>query len=345
MKDILSLLLNKNENLYSTNQMPIWLMRQAGRYLPEYMNIRKHYDSFLDLCYSKDVSAEITLQPVKRFDLDAAILFSDILVVPDILGMKVEFLKNHGPKLDVFSDYSFETLNKLNVSNDNKQFSSISETIKIVRRELDPKKTLIGFAGSPWTVITYMIESDRSNKFNTIRSLIFSKKDFMQKLVNIITEQTVLYLEMQILSGVNVIKLFDSWSGVLRKDHYDAYVIKPTAKIVKCIKDKYPNIPIIGFPKDSKNMYNSYIKETNVDCIALDQLIDIKTFKTNIPTQGNLDPVLLTMDDIQPLKNEIDNILESCKGKKHIFNVGHGVTPNTKIYNVEFLINYIRNKT
>lgn len=322
---------------------PIWLMRQAGRYLPEYMSIRSKFSNFLDLCYSVEAAAEITLQPIKRFGFDAAILFSDILVVPHILGMEVRFKKDHGPELKVISEE--KEIYDLKVSKENYQFEKISQTIKIIRSELDNNIDLIGFAGSPWTVLTYMIEKDRKNQFNVIRSLIYENPTLIKKLIDIITEQTIYYLVMQVESGVNVIQLFDTWAGVLRKDHYNEYVIKPTKIIVKFFRTKYPHIPMIGFPKGSGSLYEKYVKDTQVNAISVDYTVDLELLKnTDICIQGNLDPVLLTIDDKTILKFEIDKVLNFFKNKKHIFNLGHGILPNTIIENVEFLVEYIRNR-
>ena len=232
---------------------PIWMMRQAGRYLPEYREIRNKADNFLELCYNPKLASQITLQPINRFGFDGAILFSDILVIPDALGVKVEFVKSEGPKLQKITDE--KSLSKLNLNNIKNHLSRVFETIDITKSKLDKKTTLIGFSGSPWTVATYMVEGGGSKNFENVRTLAISNPQFFQKLINILIEAISIYLIAQIEAGVEVVKLFDSWAGILPEAEFEKWVIKPNKKIINNIQKKYPKIPIILFTRGSGVLY------------------------------------------------------------------------------------------
>ncbi|MBM3466745.1 MAG: uroporphyrinogen decarboxylase [Alphaproteobacteria bacterium] len=324
------------------NNIPIWFMRQAGRYLPEYMEIRKDSSDFLELCYDSEKAKKVTLQPIDRFDFDAAIIFSDILVLPHALGWKVAFKKGEGPILQ-----KFETdKDLLYINNDfDKKINCIYDTVNKVRLSLDKNKSLIGFAGSPWTVASYMLEGKGKQDFSVSKNFLYNNKKLALQLIDIITEKTIEYLLGQINAGVDIIQLFDSWAGVLSGEEYEDFVIKPTKKIVSLVKRKYPSLPIIGFPRGSGYLYQEYIDQTDIDAIGVDQFVPINTMKKwqeNIIVQGNFDPVLL-LGKKEIIEKKANDILTCLDSKNFIFNLGHGILPNTPVENVQFLVNYVRN--
>ena len=324
------------------NNIPIWFMRQAGRYLPEYMEIRKNVTDFLELCYDSEKAKAITLQPIYRFDFDAAIIFSDILVVPHAFGWKVAFKKGEGPILQKFeSDKDLININ----NNFDKKVNCIYDTVSKVRMSLDKSKSLIGFAGSPWTVASYMLEGKGKQDFSVSKNFLYNKKKLAIQLIDIITEKTIEYLVGQIDAGVDIIQLFDSWAGVLSGEEYEDFVINPTKKIVNSIKNKYPGLPIIGFPRGSGYLYQEYIDQINIDAIGVDQFVPvdiIKKWQENIIVQGNFDPVLL-LGGKEVIEKKAHDILTTLSNKNFIFNLGHGILPNTPVKNVQFLVNYVRN--
>jgi uroporphyrinogen decarboxylase len=324
------------------NNIPIWFMRQAGRYLPEYMEIRKDSSDFLELCYDSEKAKKVTLQPIDRFDFDAAIIFSDILVLPHALGWKVAFKKGEGPILQ-----KFETDKDLvYINNDfDKKINCIYDTVNKVRLSLDKNKSLIGFAGSPWTVASYMLEGKGKQDFSVSKNFLYNNKKLALQLIDIITEKTIEYLLGQINAGVDIIQLFDSWAGILSGEEYEDFVIKPTKKIVSLVKRKYPSLPIIGFPRGSGYLYQEYIDQTDIDAIGVDQFVPINTMKKwqeNIIVQGNFDPVLL-LGKKEIIEKKANDILTCLDSKNFIFNLGHGILPNTPVENVQFLVNYVRN--
>ncbi|RYE06160.1 MAG: uroporphyrinogen decarboxylase [Rickettsiaceae bacterium] len=325
-----------------TNEtVPIWFMRQAGRYLPEYKEVRRNTGNFLDLCYNPSKAAEVTLQPITRFDFDGAIIFSDILVLPHALGWDVRFEEQVGPILRQFkTEQDFTCLN-----NSNKDcLQKVYEAISIVSSKLAKDKFLIGFAGSPWTVMSYMLEGRGKQDFSVSKKFIYQQRELAKKLLDIITEETTIHLVNQVTAGCNVIKLFDSWSGILSENEYREFVIEPTKKIIFSIREKLPDVPIIGFPRGSNFLYEKYIEETKIDVVAVDQFIPISEmcrWQKNITVQGNLDPVIL-LTNKQIIAKYTDYILSNVSSKNYIFNLGHGVLPTTPIENVEFLIDYVR---
>lgn len=340
MKLLLDVLLKKEK----TKMPPIWLMRQAGRYLPEYQEVRKEAGSFLDLCYNPELASKVTLQPIKRFSFDAAIIFSDILVVPDILGWDVKFLEGEGPKLEIIKDHN--DLKKLLVKNkkSSEKIQKICKALELTKNALDSDKTLIGFAGSPWTVATYMI-SEKKHDFDYCRKFVYEKKSLLNDLIEIITQQTIIYLKSKIDSGAEVLQLFDSWSGILTEEQFFEFVIKPTKKIILEIKKYSPKTPIIGFPKGAGLFLEDYIKETKVDGLSIDHFVSLKyasILQKNVVIQGNLDPLVLFLDKIE-IKKHIDKIMQELSGGNFIFNLGHGIMQKTPIENVEFLVDYVRN--
>lgn len=320
------------------NKIPkIWLMRQAGRYLPEYKAVREKAGSFLNVCYNPDLAAEITMQPLKRFNLDAAIIFSDILIVPDRLGLNLRFIPGDGPRLNNIR--SMDNIYKIKKRQG--IYELIYETISKVRSQT--KKTVIGFAGSPWTVATYMIEGQGKTDFFNSKIAAFQRENYLNIIIDIIVEETIEYLSGQIKAGAQMVQLFDSWAGLLHGEEFINYIIKPTQKIVNQIKKDYPLIPIIGFPKGAGYLYKEYIKNIDIEVIAVDQNISptkMSQWQEQKIVQGNLDPSLLYTNK-EIIARNVDKIFEVVDKSKYIFNLGHGITPSTPIENVEFLVEYV----
>lgn len=320
---------------------PVWFMRQAGRYLPEYMKIRNSVGGFLELCYDPRRASEVTLQPIKRFDLDAAILFADILILPHILGWDVSFVEGKGPVLRAFgSERDFSRLS----DRFSDRVNNIYETVGRVRSSLPRETSLIGFAGSPWTVVSYMLEGGAKKDFSTSKNFLYNKPDTAKKLIDLISDKTIEYLSGQIDAGADVIQLFDSWSGMLNGMQYDDFVVYPTKKIVSILKDRYPNVRIIGFPRGSGYNYEKYIKHVGVDGVGVDQFVplpEMRKWQKNILVQGNLDPVVL-LGSKKSIEFYAGEILSSLDNKNFIFNLGHGILPSTPVQNVKHLVNYVK---
>jgi uroporphyrinogen decarboxylase len=328
------------QNSKDSKTTPIWLMRQAGRYLPEYREIRNIHKDFLSMCYNSKIASEITLQPIKRFDFDAAIIFSDILVIPHNLGVNIRFEENIGPIVE-----KIDNLEQIRNFKDHGYLENIYEAVSITRSNLNKEKSLIGFAGSPWTVATYLLDEKNKKDFVESRKKIYRNDNLVQNLIEILTNETIRYLKNKIRSGCDIIKIFDSWCGVLSEDDFEELVIKPTARIVKEIKKDYPDITIIGFPKGAGYLYENYLNKTKIDVLAMDYTVPVsimKKFQERITVQGNLDPVIMLCDK-RIIEERVKNIMDNLSQKPFIFNLGHGILPNTPIENVEFLVNYIRN--
>lgn len=326
---------------------PVWFMRQAGRYLPEYREIRSNCDNFLDMCYTSEIASEVTLQPIKRFQFDAAILFSDILVVPDAMGVKTSFIKGKGPVLEAITD-----LQKFKNSKKNKEvflshLQPVFDTIERIKTQLDSKTALIGFAGSPWTVATYMIEGGSSKDFKSIKSMMYANEEDFSDFIDVVADYTAEYLLKQIESGVEVIQLFDSWSGALGKDEFINYSIHPNQKIISSIRKHYPEIPIIGFPKGASIYYPEYAHHTKVNALGIDYSMDMQWIVDNVPKdivlQGNLDPIVL-LGSKEIIKRKVEKLLDITSERAFIFNLGHGIVPQTPIENVEYVLQLIRDK-
>lgn len=326
---------------------PIWIMRQAGRYLPEYREIRSDVKSFLDLCYNPKLASKVTLQPIERFGLDAAIIFSDILVIPDALGVNVEFVKGEGPKLE--KTLTEADLNKLDISKIESHLNPVFETLELVKSKLDNSTALIGFSGSPWTLACYMIEGGGSKNFESVKRSAIENEEFFSKLIEILTQSIIQYLSLKIKAGANVIKLFDSWASVLPSHQLQKWVIEPTKKIITELKKIHPEVPIIAFPRGIGVNYLDFAKEVNCDGLAIDQTLDKNWAKKNLQqdlgkvVQGNLDNILLAFGSKDEIKKEVLDILETFEGKPFIFNLGHGILPPTPIENVELVVDLVKN--
>lgn len=321
---------------------PMWIMRQAGRYLPEYRELRTKAKGFLDLCYNPDLSTEVTLQPLKRFDLDAAILFSDILVIPDALGQKVTFQEGIGPVLDPISTDQIEALD---VSNVLKHLSPVLETVGRVREALDESKTLIGFCGSPWTVSTYMIGGRGSPDQALARLFALQQPEAFDRLMDKLVEASVEYLCAQINAGADVIQLFESWALNLDEDMFARVVVKPNRRIVEGVRMRYPDAAIIGFPRGAAGLLPGYVKATGVNAIGLDYALPVdfanSLFDESLPVQGNLDPLRLVTGGDQ-MRVRAEKIIEGFSNRPHIFNLGHGIVPQTPIAHVEQLVRIVK---
>jgi uroporphyrinogen decarboxylase len=322
--------------------VPMWMMRQAGRYLPEYRALREEKGSFLDLVYDSDAAAEITLQPLKRFpQLDAAILFSDILIVPFAIGQNLSFVTGEGPRLT--PPLATSTVDQLTAYP--ARLDPIYETVRKVRERLDPGKTLIGFAGSPWTVATYMVAGQGSREQAEARRLAYADPGKFGEIVARIEEVTLDYLSRQVEAGAETLQLFDSWAGSLSPRQFEQWVIAPTTRLVATLRERHPNVPVIGFPKGAGGKLAAYARETKIDALGLDETVDpvwaAKELPQDLPLQGNLDPLALITGGEQ-LEAGVKRILDAFAGRPHIFNLGHGILPDTPIAHVERLLAQVK---
>ena len=319
------------------DRLPIWIMRQAGRYLPEYREIRARAGSFLDLCYTPELAAEVTLQPLRRFDLDAAILFSDILVIPDALGQNVRFEVGEGPQLEPITA---ATLDRLDPETALEKLSPIIETVRRVRAGLAPDKTLIGFCGSPWTVATYMIGGHGSSDQAAARVFALTKPVAFARLIDILVDTSIEYLAAQFRAGADVVQLFESWAMNLDELAFDKWVIEPNRRIVEGLRREIPDAPVIGFPRGAAGNLPAYAARTGVNLLGLDYGTPLG-FARNLPdglgVQGNLDPLRLLAGGEQ-MESRIRDIVDGFRDRPHIFNLGHGIVPDTPIAHVERLI-------
>ena len=319
---------------------PIWLMRQAGRYLPEYREIRAKSKNFLNMCLTPDLATEITLQPLRRFDIDAAILFADILLVPMAMGVGLEFREGEGPVLEIIEDEKF--LDKL--SYDENKVSAVFETVRRVATKLSGKTALIGFCGAPWTVACYMIDGNSQNDFERAKNWVKEKPELLQKLINRLVDASEQYLAAQIKAGAEVLQIFDSWAGLLSGADFARFVIDPTRELVARMKKNYPHILIIGFPREAKDDYAPYIRQTGVDAMSIDPSVDLDWAQRELqsikPLQGNLDPALLVKGGAE-MKDALVKILTKM-GPKHILNLGHGVVPQTPVEHITELVQFVR---
>jgi uroporphyrinogen decarboxylase len=320
---------------------PVWLMRQAGRYLPEYRELRARKGGFLELVYDSEAAAEITLQPVRRFGFDGAILFSDILIVPYAMGQDLAFLAGEGPRLSPrLADAALDALAAAP-----ERLQPIYRTVGLVRERLDPETTLLGFAGSPWTVATYMVAGEGSRDHQLARTMAYRNSAAFQALVDAVVAVTIEYLSGQIDAGAEAVQLFDSWAGSLAPDQFERWVIAPTAAIADAVKARHPGVPVIGFPKGAGARLAAYARETGVDAIGLDETIDpvwaMHELPEGMPVQGNLDPLLLLAGG-EALEQRARWVLEALAGRPHVFNLGHGIDKETPIEHVERLLAVVR---
>ena len=322
---------------------PVWLMRQAGRYLPEYRATREQAGSFLDLCYNPELAAEVTLQPIRRYGFDAAILFADILLVPQALGAQLWFVTGEGPRLSTIDNAN--DLAQLKPAEDvHETLSPVYETIKILKEELPKETTLIGFAGAPWTVATYMIAGRGTPDQAPARRLAYGAPDVFFGLLERITDATIAYLSKQIDAGAEVVKLFDSWAGALPGPMFEACAIAPAQKIVSALRKRHGDIPIIGFPRGAGLGYERYAAQVDINGMAIDtsvSLSDAATLQKKVCIQGNLDPLLMVTGG-QPLADAAKAICAGMSGGAHIFNLGHGITPDADPAHVDVLLKAIR---
>lgn len=321
---------------------PMWIMRQAGRYLPEYRELRKEAGSFLDLCYTPDLAVEVTLQPLRRFDLDAAILFSDILVIPDALGQKVRFETGEGPVLDALTAGGIDGLEPAGAL---EHLAPVLETVRRLRAALPTEKTLIGFCGSPWTVATYMLNGRGSSDQWVARRFALEHPDAFARLMDMLVTTSIDYLVAQFEAGADVVQLFESWALNLDDAAFGAQVIEPNRRIVEGVRARIPNAPIIGFPRGAAGNLARYAGETGVNALGLDYATPLDFAKTalpqNLPVQGNLDPLRLVIGGAAMEKRARD-IIAAFADRPHIFNLGHGIVPETPIAHVEALIGMIK---
>jgi uroporphyrinogen decarboxylase len=320
---------------------PMWLMRQAGRYLPEYRALRAEKGGFLELVYDSPAAAEVTLQPLRRFGFDGAILFSDILIVPYAMGQHLWFEAGEGPRLaPILADTDLATLTP-----DFTRFEAVYETVRQVKAALDTSVTFLGFAGSPWTVATYMVAGQGSKDHGLARRMAYNQPDRFAALIDAIIDATVVYLSGQIDAGVEAVQLFDSWAGSLSPAQFKRWVIDPNARIVAKLKALHPTIPIIGFPKGAGAKLADYAAQTGVDAVGVDETIDPHwanaALPHGMPVQGNLDPLALIAGG-RAVEEAVDTIRAAFADRPHIMNLGHGILPDTPIAHVEALISYVR---
>lgn len=322
---------------------PLWMMRQAGRYLDEYKKVREQAGSFLNLCYNPELACEVTLQPIRRFGFDASILFADILVVPDALGQEVRFETGEGPRLDPIT--TLEGLKQLDLSQVDEKFNSIAETVKLIRAGLPNETTLIGFCGSPWTVATYMVAGKGTVNQAPARTVAYENPEFFQKLMDILVEASIDYLSRQVDAGAEVLQLFDSWAGSLPVDQFERWVIEPTIKIVNALRAKYPHVPIIGFPRGAGPLYTRYVEALDIQGVSIDETIDPKWARDHLPSnvtvQGNVDSLAL-MAGGDALKRQVDAVFEAWSGRPFVVNLGHGIQQFTPVEHVEQFIKLVR---
>ena len=323
---------------------PIWMMRQAGRYLPEYRATRAKAGDFLKLCYNPDLAAEVTLQPIRRFGFDAAILFADILLVPQALGADLWFEGGEGPRLSTITTMAgVQALRPTHAIHDT--LSPVYETVRILARDLPRDTTLIGFAGAPWTVATYMIAGRGSPDQSAAHALKAADRATFAALIDRITEATVEYLSMQVLAGAEVVKLFDSWAGSLKGQDFTDFAVKPVARIIAALKSRHPGLPVIAFPREAGPGYVGFAKATGSDCVALDNSVTPDWAAAHVQVggcvQGNLDPRHMVTGG-PALVDAARAVVAAFRGGPHIFNLGHGITPDANPDNVALMVKTVR---
>lgn len=332
---------------HKPDHIPFWFMRQAGRYLPEYMELRKQAGGFLDMAYNPQMACEITMQPIRRFGMDGAIIFSDILTIPHALGQHLEFVQGEGPKLNPLrSGSDFASLNFQKFPQTLAPvYEALSNTKSALQNEGFGGTTLIGFCGAPWTVACYMVEGGGSKDFMNVKKLAFEDEESFASLIDILVESSAQYLIEQINAGADAVQIFDSWAGALDAQSFRKWVIQPTREIVELVRDAHPTVPIIGFPRCAGYNYLSYIRDTGIGAVGMDPSVDTqwaaRTLQPLVPVQGNLDPACLLAGGDQMVM-AAEKIIADLKDGQFIFNLGHGINKETPIENVELLVNVIR---
>ena len=335
----------KNLNGQPSDRVPFWFMRQAGRYLPEYMALRKTAGSFLDMAYNPDFAVEVTMQPIRRFDMDAAILFSDILTVPHALGQHLEFITGKGPQLEPIRNV--EALERLTFDPPefHKFLEPVYESVRRLSALLPDEKSLIGFAGAPWTVATYMVEGGSSKDFKYTKSFAYGDPAGFQKLMDMLVEATAAYLIKQADNGAAALQIFDSWSGVLPPEAFEQWVIAPTKKLTGLIRAAHPDIPLIGFPKGAGLLYPAYAERSGASVLAFDQTLPLDYVRDHLqvkmPVQGALDNGLLLTGGA-PMLRAAEQIIDTLAGGPFVFNLGHGVIKETPPEHVAALSEFIK---
>lgn len=325
----------------NTPSRPVWLMRQAGRYLPEYRALRAEKGGFLALVYDSEAAAEITLQPIRRYGFDGAILFSDILIVPYAMGQDLQFLVGEGPHLAPrLVDAGLDALHAVP-----ERLTPIYDTVRLVKAQLPADKTMLGFAGSPWTVATYMVNGEGSRDQHETRAMAYRDRPAFQAIIDGIVAVTVEYLAGQIKAGAEAVQLFDSWAGSLAPAEFERWVIAPNAAITAQIKARFPDVPVIGFPKGSGEKLPAYARETGVDAVGIDETIDplwaAQALPQGLPVQGNLDPLLLLSGGAE-MATQARRVLDAFADRPHVFNLGHGIGQTTPLDHVDQLLSLVR---
>lgn len=322
---------------------PVWLMRQAGRYLAEYREVRKQAPDFLSFCYNPDLAIEVTLQPIRRFGFDASIIFSDILVIPDALGQRVRFVEGEGPRLD-----PIETPDRLSVLAsmiDLAKLQPVYEALRGARRALPAETSLIGFCGAPWTLATYMIAGQGTPDQAPARLFAYRHEAAFAGLIDLLVDACIQHLKAQIEAGAEIVQIFDSWAGPLPLAEFRKWGIEPVRRIVAGVKTRFPLVPVIGFPRAIAGSVAGYVAETGIDAISLDtgaRLAEVRaSLGASVVTQGNLDPLVLLAGG-EALDRAVDDILAATSGTPHIFNLGHGILPPTPVGHVERMLERIR---
>lgn len=326
-----------------SSPVPIWMMRQAGRHLPEYLELRAQAKDFLDFCYSPSMAAEATLQPIRRYDMDAAILFADILLILDAIGLDVRFEKGVGPIVETVNDES--DLNRVPMEKAVQRLSPVYETVDRVRSKLDGDKALIGFCGAPWTVALYAIEGRGGTDKSTARSWAYTNADLMNKLLDLLIEASAQYLSEQVKAGADALMIFESWAEGLPSDLFQSLVVEPNARLVNRLRERGITVPIIGFPRGAATMLEAYTSQVAVNGVGLDTAINPAHVAQAVPNtmavQGHLDPLLLIAGG-DAMDARVRELLQAYSGRPHIFNLGHGVRPETPIAHVERVVELVR---
>ena len=323
---------------------PIWMMRQAGRYLPEYRATRAQAGDFLSLCYNPELAAEVTLQPIRRYGFDAAILFADILLVPQALGADLWFVTGEGPRLStVTGQGDFDALKPASAIHET--LGPVYETVRILSRELPAETTLIGFAGAPWTVATYMIAGRGTPDQAPAHALKAENRPLFEALLELLTEATIEYLSAQVEAGAECVKLFDSWAGSLKGADFDAYALAPAKRIIAALKARHPGLPVIAFPREAGEKYVGFARATGADCVALDNSVAADWAAAHVQVDGCVQGNLASSHMVtggQALVDETRAIVEAFRNGPHIFNLGHGITPDADPDNVRLMIETVR---